>query len=136
MYLSCFSALIDFLSHGRLVDLIWVLLFLMSRMNEACWYLSLIAFSVFMFDDLRHLEKALVPGNQQGILDNRPLAPWVIPTVPCNTDHISWDAVSVRWIRRNTWEVALLEELRWARKLSITGWAIWPHLYFRYSIKT
>ncbi len=64
-----------------------------------------------------------------GIQDNRPLALWVTETVPCDADHISSE---VRWISRrrsNTWEQALIQEL------SITSWAIWPHLYFRYCVK-
>lgn len=96
VFLSCFSAWGDLLFHGRLVDFIGVLLHLMSRMTEACWYLSLIAVSVFMFDDLRHLVMTLVPGNQQGIQDNRPLAPWVIATVPSDADHISSE-VQCQW---------------------------------------
>ncbi len=110
------------------MDFIGVLLFLRSRMTEACWYLSLIAIPVFMFwfasfrDDFGSRQSA-------GIQDNRPLALWVTETVPCDADHISSE---VRWISRrrsNTWEQALIQEL------SIPSWAIWPHLYFRYCVK-
>ncbi len=114
MFLSCFSAWGDLLFHGRLVDFIGVLLFLVSRMTEACWYLSLIAISVFMFDDLRHLVMTLVPGNQQGIQYNRPLALWVTATVPCDADHISSE-VQCEW-DESAAAVALTHERRhWYR---------------------
>lgn len=75
--LSSLSGWGDLLFNGSLLDVLWALLFLTSKIYEARWHYSF--YSVVLFDYLR----------QQGIVGNRPSAQWVKPSASCNTDHIS-----------------------------------------------